>query len=204
MKIESMTVKIFEVGFWRAIALGVLLCALALGVVSRAAANPDKAGKVSWFNVTLKRGEISGYHWAVGAKGQRNRPLRHMCAEVSMVEPPQEGTDYVEGGNSTECGRLEHPNDSVVGTESFGSGQSRVTVLEAVFRPVVRKVTFLLSTGERKTFLARVAQIPHRATKGIPTFRFVVFPFEGEACIRGVAMFDGKGRVVSRQVSAPC
>lgn len=194
-----MAVRKTEFSLWRATVLSTIVCTLVLGfLMPRAGADTGKAGKVSWFDLTLERGEINGYHWAVGAKGQRTQPLKRICAEVAMVEPPKEGADYVEGGNSTECGRLEHPADSVVGTESAGSGQSRVTVLEALFRPVVRKVTFVLSTGERRTLPSRAPQTPNRAANGIPPFRFVVFPFEGETCIRRVATFDGRGHLVSK------
>jgi hypothetical protein len=176
--------------------------ALALGVlVSQAAAG---AGKVRWFQATLEQGETNGYRWAVGVKGPKDQSLGSVCAQLSMVEPPQNDVPYVEGGSSTVCGRLKRPNDSVSGTESLGLGESRVTVLEVVYRPVVRKVTLVLATDAREVFYPRIPEIPHRAARGIPIFRYFVAPFEGETCIRRIATFDGDGSVVSNEVRPPC
>jgi hypothetical protein len=186
---------------WAA-ALVALVGGLALSVlVFQAAA---AASKVRWFQTTLEQGQVSGYHWAVGVKGPKHRPLSQVCAQLSMVELPQNGAPYVEGGSSTLCGRLKRPTDSVLGTESFGSGRSRVAVLEAVYRPIVRKVTFVLATGERKVFLPRIPKIPNRSARGIPIFRYFVASFEGETCVRRVTTFDQLGGVVSNEAEPPC
>lgn len=162
------------------------------------------AGKAGWFQIILEQGEVSGYHWAVGVKGPKHVQLSQVCAELSMVEPPQDDAPYVEERDATDCSWLKQPADSVFGTESFGSGQSRVAVYEAVYRPIVRKVTFVLDTGERKVFLPRVPEISHRSARGIPAFRYFAAPFEGETCIRRVATFDRAGKVVSNEARPPC
>lgn len=188
-------------GKW-AVMLVAIAGALTLSVlVSQAAAGTSKD---RWFQAALEQGEINGYHWAVGVKGPKDEPLSHICAQLSMVEPPQEDAPYVEGGSSTECGRLKRPVDAVSGTESFGSEASRVTVLEMVYRPIVRKVTFILATGERWVYRPDVPEIPNRAERGIPIFRYIVVPFEGEVCVRCVTTFDGKGRVLSNEGSPRC
>jgi hypothetical protein len=181
--------------------VGALALSLLVFLVSPAVAG---TGKARWFQVTLERGETKGYRWAVGAKGPKSEPLGRICTQLSMVEPPQEDVPYVEGSDSTECGRLKTPTDSISGTDSFGSGQSRVTVLEVVYRPIVRKVTLILATGERRVFRPSTPQIPNRVDRGIPVFRYLVSPFEGETCIRRVATFDGSGGIVSNEVSPPC
>jgi hypothetical protein len=162
------------------------------------------AGKVSWFKVKLEQGEVNGYRWAVGVKGPKHRPLGQICAELSMVEPPQDGAPYFEERDPTSCSRLKQATDSVFGTAAFRSGQSRVAVFEALYRPIVRKVTFVLATGERRVFLPRVPKIPDRSARGIPTFRYFATSFEGETCVRRVATFDGAGKIISSEARPPC
>jgi hypothetical protein len=154
--------------------------------------------------VGLEQGETNGYHWAAGVKGPKDEPLGRICAQISMVEPSQDGVPYVEGHDSTECGRLKQATESVSGTDSFGSGASRVTVLEAVYRPIVRKVTFILATGERRIYRPGVPDIPSRSGRGIPNFRYIVIPFEGEVCIRRITTFDGNGGVLANIGSPRC
>jgi hypothetical protein len=137
-------------------ALAVLAGCLVLGSLSQAA---TATGETDWFQIKLEQGEVNGYHWAVGVKGPKHRPLSQICAELSMVEPPQEGAPYVEERDATDCSSFRQSIHSVFGTESFGSGPSRVTVLEALYRPIVRKVTFVLAGGERRVFLPRVPEI---------------------------------------------
>jgi hypothetical protein len=186
---------------WTAVLFALAGC-LALGLLfSHGAA---ASGKVGWFQIKLEQGEVNGYHWVVGAKGPKHRPLSRICAELSMVEPPQEGAPYVEGRDATNCSRLRPPIHSVFGTEAFGSGPSRVAVFEGLYRPIVRKVTFVLATGERRVFLPRVPKIPNQSARGIPSFRYFAAPFEGETCVRRVATFDGAGKIVSNEARPPC
>jgi hypothetical protein len=175
------------------------------GVLGLGAASVAAGGsRAHWYQTTLERGEINGYHWAVGAKGPKHKPLNEVCAEISMLEPAQEDALYVEGSDSTDCGRLDRPVDSISSTDSFGSGKERVSVLELIYRPIVRKVVFVLSTGERKAFLPRAPQIAHRSSRGIPVFRYAVFPFEGEVCVRRVTTVDGHEEVISSEARPPC
>lgn len=161
-------------------------------------------GKVRWFQVGLGQGEISGYRWAVGIKGPKHRPLGRVCAELSLAEPAKDDAPDFEGGSSTLCGRLEQPSDSVTGVESLGSGNAQVTLLEALYRPIIRKVTFVLATGERRIFLPRVPKLSNRSARGIPAFRYFAATFEGQTCVRRVVTFDGRGRVVSNELSPLC
>lgn len=182
-----------------------ILIAIAGALALSLLVSPGAAGsKVSWFHAMLKRGETKGYHWAVGVKGRKHEPLSEICAQISMVEPPRDDAPYVEGRDATDCGRLRQPSDSVSSTDSFGSGVSRVAVLEVVYRPIVRKVTFILATGERRVFRPHPPDVPNRAARGIPIFRYLVAPLEGETCIRRVATFDGRGRVVSNEARPRC
>jgi hypothetical protein len=177
-------------------ALGLLIV-----LPSTAASSPDSD---PWYRATLEQGETNGYRWTVNAKGPKHKPLREICTLVSMVEPPQEGAPYVEEMDATDCGRLLKETSSVSGSVAFGSGASRLTILAALYRPAVRKVVFLLDTGERRVYLSRAPKIPRRLTRGIPLFRYLVASFDGETCIRRVTTFDGKGSVVGSDVSPPC
>jgi hypothetical protein len=157
-----------------------------------------------WFQANVAHGEIDGYQWAVGAKGPRGEPLAQICAQVSLLEPSQAGADVVEGRDSIDCGSVKRPEESVSSSESFGSGESRVTVLETVYQPVVNKVTFTLATGERRSYRPRLLQIPHQTVREIPLFRYIVVSLKGEACIRRIATFNGHGSIVSSEVRPPC
>jgi hypothetical protein len=183
------------------VTLVILAVAMALILLVSQAAN---ANRVRWFQVNLEHGETEGYSWGVGAKGPKHEPLGQICAQVSMVEPNQGSADVVEGRDATDCGSIGQREDSIAATVSFGSGESRVTVLEVVYRPVVRKVTLVLATGAREVFYPRIPEIPNRAARGIPIFRYFVTPFEGETCVRRIATFDASDNIVSNEVSPPC
>jgi hypothetical protein len=179
----------------------------ALMVVVLAALVPQAVAggsRAQWFSVALANGKIEGYRWAVGAKGPKHEPLDQICTLVSMVEPPQGEDDVVEGRDATDCGRLKLPTDSVSSTDSLGSGESRVTVLEAIYRPLVRKVAIGFAAGGPKVYRTRAPQLSNRAEAGIPMFRYIVAPVQSGNCIRRVTAFDGRGKVVSSQASPPC
>lgn len=183
-----------------------MLVAIASAVVLSVLVSPAAAGtgEVSWFHVEMERGEAKGYHWAVGAKGLKHQPLSKICTQISMVEPPRDDVPYFEGRDATDCGFLVRPSDSIASTDSLGSGMARVAVTEVFYRPIVRKVTFILATGERRVFRRRIPRIPNRVARGIPIFRYLVAPFEGEVCIRRVVTFDGRARLVSSEGRPPC
>lgn len=165
----------------------------------------ESGKKVRWYSVGLESGETSGgYRWAVGAKGPRREPLREICALAGMIEPLQPDKSYVEGQDGSTCGDLRSRGESITEAVSFGSGESRVTAFVGIYRPAVRKVTFVLDSGERKEYLPRVPQVPNRTERGIPVFRFIADTFEGEPCVRRVITFDRGGSAISHQTKRDC
>ncbi len=164
----------------------------------------DGSGAGTWYRAALEQGETRGYHWSVGVKGPKHEPLREICAQVSMIEPPQSDSPYVEETNSTDCGSLLRATDLVGGSAAFGSGPSKLTVVANLYRPIVHKVTFILEQGERKVFFPRTPKIPNRLRRGIPLFRYFAASFDGENCIRRVTTFNKRGKVVGNDVSPPC
>jgi len=176
--------------------LGLLVLAL---VVSQAVAG---AAQGKWFQVGLATGEANGYKWSSGAKGLRGKSLTRICTEISMVEPPRNGTDVGEGRDATDCGELKAASDVVVTNESLGPKKSGITVLEAIYRPLIRKVTIVLIGGQR---IALMAQAPKVGVAGsVPAFRYVATSFDASSCVKRIVAFDGRGKVVSRQASPPC
>lgn len=158
-----------------------------------------------WYQVGLTKGETSGgYRWAVGAKGRKDEALKEICTSASMVEPLQDDLQIAEGEDATDCGSLRHPTDSVSSTVSFETGTRRVSVLVIAYRPIIRKVTFVLATGERKVYRPLTPHIPERVDQGIPVFRYMAASFEGETCVRRIITFDGRGEVVGGGTKPPC
>jgi hypothetical protein len=116
-----------------------------------------------------------------------------------MSEPPRHGV--YEGSDATDCGELRIASDSVITTESLGPKKSGATVVEAIYRPLIKKVTIVFASGKRTILPARS---PNRTGRGIPMFRYVVASFSAGNCVDRIVAFDGKGRVVSSQASSPC
>jgi hypothetical protein len=183
-------------------AVTITLMILALSALGSQAV--AESSKVRWFQAKLASGETEGYHWSVGAKGPKYEPLSQLCTQVSIIEPPRNDVPYVEGQDAADCGRLRVATDAVSSVESLGSNRSGVTVLEALYRPLIRKVAVDLAGGERKFYRTRVPQLSNRSDRGIPMFRYVVASLKGGDCIRRLIAFDGKGKVVSKQTSPPC
>jgi hypothetical protein len=173
-------------------------------VVLAASENANGDGGTRWYQVGLATGEVEGYQWAVGAKGMKHEPLAEICALASLTEPPNDGVDFVEGTDATICGKLMTPMESVVASPAFGSGESRLVILAAIYRPIVRRVTFFLNTGGRRVFQTRLAKVPNRRAKGIPRFRYLVAPFKGETCVRKISTFDGNGNLVHDELRPSC
>jgi hypothetical protein len=185
--------------------IGSAVAALALvmlGMIVSLAVAGSLQGK--WFQVGLASGETSGYHWSTGAKGLKGKALSRICTEISMVEPPRNGTDVGEGRDSTDCGELKTASDELVTKESLGPKKSGATVLEAIYRPLIRKVTIVFTDGNRTVLTTQAPHIANRARKGIPVFRYAVMSFSSSSCISRIVSFDGKGKVVSSQASPPC
>lgn len=177
---------------------------IALGVMALAGYEGASAGGDRWYKVTLEAGEVDGYQWAFGAKGPKGVPLGRICALTYMVEPAEPDAPYVEGSESVNCGALRSPLESVSGSSAFGSGESRVAIFTGLYRLAVRKVVFVLSRGERRVFLPRIAKVADRRARGIPRFRYFVAPFTGKTCIRRVTLLDGEGAVINSERRSPC
>jgi hypothetical protein len=173
------------------------LALLALGVITSQAVAGSSQSR--WFQVGLATGETNGYGWSTGAKGPKHQPLSRICTEISMSEPARNGVS--EGRDSTDCSELKVASDSVVSTESLGPKKSGATVVEAIYRPLVRKATIVFASGKR-TVLS--TQSPNRIGRGIPMFRYAVAAFSAGNCVYRIVAFDGKGKVVSSEVSPPC
>jgi hypothetical protein len=176
------------------------IVALALSMFCLVAAQAIAAGSQSgWFQIGLATGETNGYGWSTGAKGPKHQPLSQICAEISMAEPPRNGVS--EGRDAADCGELKVAGDSVVTTESLGPKKSGATVVEAIYRPLIRKVAIVFASGKRTALPTRS---PKRNVRGIPVFRYVVTSFSADNCVKRLIAFDGKGMVVASQVSPPC
>jgi hypothetical protein len=180
--------------------IGGVVAALALLALSLVASEAVADSSQSrWFQIGLATGETNGYGWSTGAKGPRHQPLSQICAEISMSEPPRNGV--YEGSDATDCGELKTASDSVISTESLGPKKSGATVVEAIYRPLIQKVTIVFTSGKRT---ALPTQSPTRTGKGIPVFRYAVASFSAGNCVNRIVAFDGKGKVVSSLASPPC
>jgi hypothetical protein len=176
------------------------LVVLLLGVIASQAIAGNSQGK--WFQVALSTGETNGYNWSTGAKGPKGQRLRRICAEISMVEPPRNGTDVAEGRDSTDCGELKTASDAVVSEEFLGPEKSGLTVLEAIYRPLIQKVTIVFTGGRRSTLKTQTPT--DRIGGAVPVFRYVATSFAVGNCVDRIVAFDGKGKVVVTQDNAPC
>lgn len=181
--------------------LALACCAAAvLGLFAVQASTAGATG--SWVQVPLGRGKISGYKWGAAAKLPKGSALGSICGQVSITEPPVE--EVSEGRDSTICGELNTAGDVVTADSSFGGGSSQVTVTELLYRPLVRSVRIERADGKVSRLYTQQPRIPHRAQQGIPSFRFILLPVTGRACVRRVSAISQDGRVVSVQGFPPC
>jgi len=158
----------------------------------------------SWSRVFLKKGKIRDYGWAVGARLPKDKPLGQIC-ETSAHFLPRPEFDEVEVDESTLCGKLKKPGDSVSISTIFKSEKSDTTLLATLYRPVVRKIVFVLSNGEQRSYPARVPKIPNHSARGIPMFRYIVGVFNEEECLRKTITYDAQNKVIKQEQSeAPC
>src|SRR5215207_1663192 len=183
------------------IATGVTaLCLIGLlpGNAASSLANP-------WYSATFARGETSnGYRWKMGVSGPKGKSLKTICNIAAVLDPPRDDLPYVESHESKVCSSLGNPRDSAALSISVGSGDSTVTVMEVLYRPVVRKVVLVLDNGDREIFMPAVARIRDRAKRGIPIFRYIIGRFDSETCLRKVITFDKDDHAVHREGRPPC
>ncbi len=76
-------------------------------------------------------------------------------------------------------------------------------LLATIYRPVVHEVTYVLTTGERKSYWAKAPKIANRAAKGIPLFRYVIAVSDPGACIRRIITADQQGKTVQSEKAEP-
>lgn len=192
-------------GFQHRLALWFIVATLSVGLIGALlVVGPAVAHGEGWSRVVLEQGEAQSYRWSVGAKAPAFEPLDQICAQVGIVSPPQPDVPYAEGNDVSICGRLRKSSDSVVSSTKLGSGETRVTLFVALYRPAVRKVTFILGTGERKVYRPAVAMDTAGPAKGMPVFRYLVASFEGETCIRRVTTSDLSGDVIDDEKKFSC
>lgn len=195
MKIENGNVRSV---FGRLLVLAALIL-VCLGM--QGSAEVSGADAHQWYTATLVEGEAQGFRWAIGARGPRDNSLDRICALAGVLAPPAPGVPYAEGDNVTVCGGMARATDSVSVSATFGSTGSSLRA--TLYRPNVRKVVFLLSTGKRQILRPQTPNIPDRVATGIPAFRYLATVVEGGACIRRVTTFNAKGDVLSRE-GEPC
>jgi hypothetical protein len=115
---------------------------------------------------------------------------------VSVLEPFEEGAPFIEGSDSKVCGAMPDARISMALGETLVSDASNLSLNVILYRPIVRKVVFVLGTGERRIYMPRVPKVPNRSKRGIPVFRYVVASFEDEACVRRITTFDPRSGVI--------
>jgi hypothetical protein len=186
---------------WLSTALVAALVATLFAAVAPAIGKPPGG---MWFQIGTTHGNTSGYHWSAGAKVKTGKVLSEICSELSMVEPLREGALYAEGSDSTVCGPLSSDRDVMFTEVSFGSGDSRVSVFQALYRPKIRHVKVIFGSGERSVQPARIVRPSGSARNGLK-FRFLVVALgPGESCVRKLVASDATGRVYSRTSLPPC
>jgi hypothetical protein len=179
-----------------------LMVALVLGGALASAEAGGRQG--GWYQTVLKTGEFHEFNWGVGAKGPRDQPLKRICLVLALNFPPEPGSPEVRGDESVNCGGIRSASTSVSASMEFGPPDSQITLLATLYRPIVRRVALLLSSGEERVFTARVPEVRNRSDKGIPIFRFVVARFAGEPCVRRITTYAGDGAVIAREDRPLC
>ena len=179
-----------------AVILGITMC----GLGSIAGLAQSEGSSANWFRISLNGGKLNGVKWGLSATGLKERPLKRVCAVMTEVAPPEPGTEFAEGSETTSCGRLLQATDSITLSSDFPSDNSDATELRATLYPKdVRKVTFILADGQRSTIRARGINVKSRKIKGIPFFRYLVARFSAGACVEQVVSYDRAGRVIHRE-----
>jgi hypothetical protein len=187
----------------RNLALWLAVAAVAVG----SAGMLDPAGAAGWqsggwYQAVLEAGETEGWRWAVGAKGRKHEPLQEICLVVGVIEPLEPGSPEVRAGELSSCGHLRRPTDSVSSTTRLDS--EALTALHAtLYRPIVSRVIFVLGTGERRVYRTAAVKVARRVARGIPVFRYLVVPFDGETCIRRIVTHDSRGAVIKNEIAEP-
>jgi hypothetical protein len=174
--------------------LGITLCAF--GLFAGLAQSQSSTG----FRVPLRGGELNGFRWELSATGSKERPLKQICAVMSEIGPRDPDVGFVESSETSSCGSLLRPSDSISLSAVFGTDESNMAVLRAALYPRdVHRVTFVLAGGEKLTYRTRGIEIKNRKAKGIPFFRSLVAQFSVEACLQQVISYDAGGHVIKRE-----
>jgi hypothetical protein len=186
----------------RALAIGLFgaLCAGLLGGPTMSAAG----SKPHWYRAQLQQGETNGYNWGVRATGPKNEPLKRICEKIGKVAPYDPEVGYVEASETTSCGRVVGPADSVSMSVALGSADSEMaTLMATLYHPAVKEVTYVLDSGEQKVYRAKAVKVRNRVARGIPMFRYLVAIFDEGTCFRRIITYDAQGTVLKSEKAEP-
>lgn len=157
-----------------------------------------------WFSAKLGFGKKRDNYWGVRATGARHQAMGQICGIVVKIPPPDPNVPYFESDETKACGRLATPSDSVsIGVLLRSPGSGVTALLASVYHPVVREVTFVLRSGERKVYRAVTPKIAKRAAKGIPAFRYLIAFIDEGACIDQIITADRSGEVIRGESGEP-
>jgi len=178
---------------------------IAFSLLSAAVLVGPAEGAGVWKRVTLKRGHTGGYAWTAAALLPKLSSRTQFCVKLSLSEP-EESNGISLSHESTECGTLGGPNDSVTGSVTSGSGSARITVIERLYEPSVRTLTVEFGNGSKKEFRLPVVRGTSLQSRGAARFRYFILPTlaRAETCIDGVTTRDAEGKVVNREPGQGC
>jgi hypothetical protein len=192
--------------------LAVLVATVAcLAPVSSAGAVSDSAGLAAqasatssdWYRMSLAQGEIEGYLWSAAARVPRYQPLGRVCLSALTVIPPAPGQEDVEASETSICGRLEQPSESVSLIARFGASEGTASVLATVFRPAVRKVVLELVGGGQKVLRTAPRKTKRQGDIGVPQFRYIAHRIDSGVCAKRIATYDYSGALIARENAEP-
>lgn len=181
------------------VAMTSIICVIGNPVVA------EGEGKYSGrWRAPLENGKTNGYLWGMRASGVKHQASRPICETIVSVAPADPDVPFVETDETTSCGTLQAPTDSTSIIVLLGESESgRTALLATLYPPVVRKVTFILDTGEQKVHRTAVSKIRNRAAKGLPRFRHLATLFPEGTCIRRIITRDGQGSVIESEKAEP-
>ena len=177
-----------------------LVVACVFGLSSETQANATPGSK--WYRTPLAHGEEEGFLWGFSASGPTNRSLKKICSTIAEISPREPGVDYVESSETTGCGELLRATDSMSIKVLLGSTEAEAkTLLGTLYPPDVRRVTYVLSSGEERSYRAKGVKVANRVAKGIPYFRYVAALFDSGSCIKRTVTYNAKGRVIKKEAA---
>jgi hypothetical protein len=175
----------------------------ALAISDRPAAQASSAAPPGWYRVSLARGEINGYIWGAGAKVPRDQPLGRICLSALTVAPPEPGEEDVEASETSLCGRLTQPSESVSVIVHFAAPEGATSLMATVFRPAVQKVVLELVGGGQEVLRTALRKTKRQRDMGVPRFRYLVHQLDPGVCVKRIATYDHAGALIARENAEP-